>query len=175
MTRTGKLSMMTVAALTLALGAQHAVAGPGGCGGEPHGIGMRGHGRGGMIFPLLLHAVGPTPEQEAKVAAIMKRHRANLQPLFQQMRAAHDELGSKLLAPGAVTAADVAPAVQRLGQIRQQLMQEWVQAALEARAVLTPDQVAKAADVKQRLDALHAEMEKLVGPLPMPPPEDDAD
>jgi len=165
-TRLGKFGIMTVAALGLTVAADRAVAGPGGWGGGRGGMAMEGHGRGGMIFPLLLRAVGPTPEQEAKVAEIMRRHRANLEPLFQQMHAAHDDLASKLLAPGTVTAADVAPAVQRLGQIRQQLMQEWVQAALEARAVLTPDQLVKAAQVKQQLNQLRAQMEKILGPLP---------
>ena len=164
-----KLWIMIVATLAVAVGAGRAIAGAGGWGGGPGG--MEGHGHGQMIFPLLLRAVHPTPEQQAKIGDIMRRHRENLQPLFQQLHAAHDDLAGKLLAPGAVTAADVAPAVQRLGQVRQQLMQEWVQAALEARAVLTPEQLAKAADVKQHLDTLHAEMEKLLGPLPMPPPE----
>jgi len=47
-------------------------------------------------------------------------------------------------------------------------MQEWVAAALEARAVLTPDQLAKAAQIKQQLDTLHAQMESILGPLPPP-------
>ena len=166
-----KVWIMMVAALGFAVAAERAIAGPGGWGGGPGGMGLEGHGRGEMVFPLLLRAVRPTAEQQAKIGDIMKRHRANLQPLFQQLHAAHDDLAGKLLAPGTVTATDVAPAVQRLGQVRQQLMQEWVQAALEARAVLTPDQLAKAAEVKQHLDALHAEMEKLLGPLPVPPPD----
>jgi Spy/CpxP family protein refolding chaperone len=173
-TRIRKPLLLTIAALSLAIGADRALAGPG-CGGGRGGGMMGGHGRADMIFPMLLRAAGPTPEQEAKVAEIMRRHRGNLEPLFKQLHAAHRDLAAKLLAPGAVTAADVAPAVQQLGQVRQQLMQEWVQAALEARAVLTPDQLAKASEVKKRLDSLHAEIEKLLGPLPMPPADDTND
>jgi len=151
----------TAAAVALTVAAGRAIAGPGGCGGG--GFGHGGPGRHGMMFPMLLHAVDATPDQKAKLADIMKRHRANVEPLFKEMRSAHDEMASKLLAPGDLTAADLTPIVQHIGQVRQQLMQEWVQAALEARAVLTPDQRAKAADVKQRLQTLRSEMRQLLG------------
>jgi Spy/CpxP family protein refolding chaperone len=122
-----------------------------------------------MLFPMLLRAVDLTPEQKSQVADIMARHRQKLEPLFKQVRSAHDDLAKKLFAPGTVTAANLAPDVEHLGRLKQQLLQDWTQAALETRAVLTPEQLAKAATVKQRLDALHAEMEDLLGPLPEPP------
>jgi Spy/CpxP family protein refolding chaperone len=135
---------------------------------EAHGIGgPHGHGMGGgMLFPAMLQTLDLSAEQKSQVEQIMKRHRTKLEPIFEQLHVAHDELEAKLLAPGTVGPNDLTPTVQRVGQLQQQMVQEWVAAALEARAMLTPDQLAKAAKVKQRLDALRAEMRSLLGPLP---------
>ena len=150
-----------------------ALAGP--FGGHGHHGGMREGGPGpGMLFPMMLRQLDLTDAQRAQVKEIMARHRTKLGPLFKQVRAAHDEVASKLFAPGAVTADDLAPSIQRLGQAKQALLQEWVQAALETRAILTPQQLAKAADVKQRLDALHAQMKELLS-APDETSPDDAD
>jgi Spy/CpxP family protein refolding chaperone len=132
-----------------------------------HGFGkgfdpeMAGGDRPGMLFPLLLRAVDLTAEQKAQVRAVMARHRPTLESLFQQMHAANDALAARLLAPGAVQAADLAPNVQQLASLRQQLTQEWVAAALDLRGILTPAQLAKAAQVHQRLEALRTEMRQL--------------
>ena len=123
----------------------------------------------GRLLPTLLRALDLTAEQRNRLAAIMARHRANLEPMFKQLRAAHDDLASKVFAPGTVTAADLAPAIERIGGLKQRLLREWTQTALETRAVLTPEQLAKAAQVKQRLDALPAEIDDLLGRLPVPP------
>ena len=136
-------------------------------GGRGHGGARMGDGPGpGMLFPMMLRALDLTVAQKSQVADIVARHRANLEPLFKQMRAAHEDVAGKLFAPGTVTAKDLAPGIEQLGRLKQQMLQEWTQAALETRAVLTPEQLAKAAQVKQRLDALHTEMESLLGPMP---------
>jgi len=135
---------------------------------EAHGIGGPGHGQGmggGMLFPAILRTLNLTPEQRGQIEQIMKAHRTKLEPLFEQLHTAHDELTTKLLAPGAVGANDLTPTIQHIGQLQQQLMQEWVRAALEARGVLTPDQLTKAAEMKKRLDALRSEMRSLLGPM----------
>jgi Spy/CpxP family protein refolding chaperone len=51
--------------------------------------------------------------------------------------------------------------VQRLTQLREQLMQEGVKVALQVRAVLTPEQLAKASELKSRMKSLHTEMRNL--------------
>jgi hypothetical protein len=56
--------------------------------------------------------------------------------------------------------------MQQAIQARGQLMQEGLRAALDVRGVLTPDQLAKAADVQKQMEALHAQMQKLVGEGP---------
>jgi Spy/CpxP family protein refolding chaperone len=161
MKTTGKMLVigMTTVALCTASVSGRGFAGPGGPGGM-------GGGR-GLLFPALLRALNLTPEQKGQVEQIMKRHRTNLEPVLGQLHATHDELAAKLLAPGPVVASDLSPTVQRIAQLQQQLIQEWAEAALEARAVLTSDQLAKAAQIKQQLDTLRAQTEKLLG---APPP-----
>ena len=63
-------------------------------------------------------------------------------------------------------AEDLTGQVQRAAQLREQLMQEGLKVALEVRALLTPDQLAKAAQLKDRVRALRAEMRSLFAEEP---------
>lgn len=114
---------------------------------------------------LMIRAANLTPEQEAKVRAILSTHRATTRPLVAQLRQTQQELGAKLLAPGPLQPADLQPQLGRIGQLRDQLAQDGAQAALEVRAVLTPEQLARAAQAKERLAQLREEMRQLVRPL----------
>jgi Spy/CpxP family protein refolding chaperone len=156
---------MTTACRTLIAGMMMVAVWPAAA--RAHGIGGPGHGGmgGAMLFPAILRTLNLTPEQRGQIEQIMKAHWSKLGPIFEQLHAANDELSTKLLAPGTVGANDLTPAIQHVGQLQQQLMQEWVRAALEARGVLTPDQLAKAAETKKRLDALRSEMRSLLGPM----------
>lgn len=98
-----------------------------------------------------------------------------MEPLFAQLRAAREEIGAKLLGSGTVGTADLAPSVEKLERARRALMEDWTQAALETRAVLTPAQLAKAGDVKQKLDGLHAQMQQLFGGPPADPGDEPVD
>jgi Spy/CpxP family protein refolding chaperone len=51
--------------------------------------------------------------------------------------------------------------MQQMAQLRQQLMQAGLKVALEMRGVLTPQQLAKAAEIKDRMRVLHTEMREL--------------
>jgi len=124
----------------------------------------------GMMFPMILRSVGMSAEQQSKAQGIMEAHRPRFQELFGQLRAAHEDVMAKLLAPGTVTAADLKAPVQRAAGLRDQLTQEGIDVALEVRGLLTADQLAKAADVRQRLSGLRAEMKKLLGDSPLMPP-----
>jgi hypothetical protein len=63
-----------------------------------------------------------------------------------------------------VQAADLQPLLQRIGQLRAQLAQDSATAALEVRAVLTPEQLARVAQTKERLSQLREEMRLLLQP-----------
>jgi Spy/CpxP family protein refolding chaperone len=121
-------------------------------------------GRGDGELWLMIRAANLTPDQQTRVRAILSAHRATARPLIEQLRQAQQELGGKLLAPGPVQAADLQPQLQRIGQLRDQLAQDSAGAALEVRAVLTPEQLARVAQTKERLRQLREEMRQLVQP-----------
>jgi Spy/CpxP family protein refolding chaperone len=135
---------------------------------EPPGPGpMMGHGRmfgdrGAMIFPLLLKRANLTPEQAQQVQKIMQSDRDTLRSLSKQLEAANDQLADKLFAPGNVQITDLAPQMQRVGQLRQQLMEEGLKTALAVRAVLKPEQIAKVNQLKDQLRKLHTEMRSIL-------------
>jgi Spy/CpxP family protein refolding chaperone len=135
--------------------------------GQPrHGMGMMGprHLMGdapGMMLPLVLRGVDLTTEQEKHVHDIMKAHRATFRTLFSALQSAHKDMADTLFAPGDVQANDLTTHMQRVTQLREQLMQEGLKVALEVRGVLTPEQLTKAAEIKDRMRALHAEMRGL--------------
>jgi Spy/CpxP family protein refolding chaperone len=132
--------------------------------GDHPGPGLGGMGGGhGMLFPAVLHALNLTADQKTQIEQIMKRHRTAVEPLLEQLHTARGELAAKLIAPGTVKDTDLSPTIQHAGQLEQQVMQEWVQAALEARAVLTADQLAKAGQIKTQMDSLRAQMRQLLG------------
>lgn len=116
----------------------------------------------GMMLPLLLKGVGLTPEQETQVKAIMAAQRESFRALFKQLRTAHEEMANKLFTPGEVKAEDLAPQMQRITQIREQLMKDGLNVMLAVRKVLTPEQLAKALQIKERLQALHEDMRSLL-------------
>lgn len=159
MIRARMVTMLTVAMLTGAAG----LAGPAAGQGMGPDMGRGGPwGRdGGMALPFLIRSANLTPEQETRVRAILSAHRTATRNALEQLRRAQDELADKLLAAGAVQSADLQPQLQQIGQLREQLLQDSAQIALEVRAVLTPEQLAKAGQVKARMKQLQSEMHHL--------------
>lgn len=129
---------------------------------EPAIRGVTGRGDGELW--LMIRAANLTPEQQTRVRAILSAHRAAARPLIEQLRQAQQELGGKLLAPGPVQVADLQPQLQRISQLRDQLAHDSASAALEVRAVLTPEQLARVAQTKERLRQLREEMRQLMQP-----------
>jgi Spy/CpxP family protein refolding chaperone len=118
---------------------------------------------GGPGLSTLVRAAGLTDAQQAQVKQIVANHRPQFQALIGQLRTAREALDAKLYGADPVSAADVEPALQQISQIRNQLAHESLQVALEVRSLLSPDQLAKAAQVKQRLTELQREMHTLLG------------
>ena len=117
---------------------------------------------GGMALPFLIRSANLTPEQETKVHSILSAHRTTTRNVLEQLRRTQDELADKLLAAGPVQTADLQPQLQQIGQLREQLLQDSAQIALEVRAILTPEQLAKAGQVKARMKQLQSEMHHLL-------------
>ncbi len=120
-------------------------------------MGRRGPG----MFAVFLKAANLTADQESRVTEIMAAHRAKSRSSIKQLRAAQAELTDRLLAPGPLQADDLKPYRERLAQLWEQMSQDRLAVALEIRAVLTPDQLAKVAHTKDRFRALRSEMHGL--------------
>ena len=121
-----------------------------------------GHGGDEVFLPLLVRGVGLTEAQQAQVRKIVASHRQKFETLLRELKAAREQLAEKLYASGPVKAEDLAPLTEQIGKLREPLMQESLQVALEVRKVLTPDQLAKAKQRWQRLNELRAEMRNLL-------------
>lgn len=119
----------------------------------------RGHGAwsGGTPLPALLKAAGVTDEQKAQIKAIAADHRPAFRSLHGQLRAANQTLTDALF-----TAGDPTPAVEQITQIRGQLLVETVKMRQKMLAVLTPDQLAKVAQLQGQLRGLRAEEHNLL-------------
>jgi len=121
-------------------------------------------GRDGFdTLPLLIHSAGLNETQQAQVRQIIGNHRTQLRALREQLRTAETQLGDKLVAATPVTGADLAPVTQQVNQARSNLAQEWTQVVMEIRGILKPEQLAKAAQNRQRLNQLRDEMRTVLG------------
>ena len=147
------LTLSLLATALLASGSTAVAQPPGRWGGGSMG--------GWSLLPLMLRSANLTPDQEAKVKELVAARRASARSLKQQLRQAEDELAEKLLAPGSVHAADVQPQLQRIAQLRDQLLRDSTQAAIDIRALLTPEQLGRAAQVNERMRQLQREMRQL--------------
>ena len=157
-----KRTLILAAAIATALGLGTVHARPRlGMGEGPMMMGPGGDGP-AMMLPLLLRSANLTPEQEAQVQKIMADRRAQTRALVGEMRAAQGALLDKLFAAGDVKADDLKPELDRLTRARQQLMDHAVTTALDVRKVLTPEQLARTAKIKDRMRALHDQMRDLM-------------
>ncbi len=128
---------------------------------------MSGHGRGGeggdsrRILPLMLRSANLTPDQQTRVREILSAHRTASQPVVAQLRQAQNDLADKLFAPAQVKGDDLQSQLQKIAQLREQLLQDSAKTVLEVRALLTPEQLGKAAQAKDRLRQLQGEIRQL--------------
>jgi Spy/CpxP family protein refolding chaperone len=136
-------------------------------GGPMHG---GGGSEPGMLLPMLIHKVGLTAAQRQQMRTILDNHRAKFQALFPQLRSAQQALDAKLVSTAPVHLDDLAPQIQQIADFRKQLMLEGAGIALEVRALLTPEQLARAADLHTQMAALRDQMQKLMGEPSMGPP-----
>ncbi len=128
------------------------------------GWGRGGRGGDGLMLPALLRSANLTPDQQGKMHDVLKTRRTAVRPIVQSLRQAQQDLADRLLAPGTLALADLQPLLDKINQQRGQLLQNSAQATLDIRAILTPEQVAKAADTKGKLRQLRQEIRQLLSP-----------
>ena len=131
--------------------------GPGG-----GGFGGRGHGGpGGMPLRILLAQMDAG--QRAQVRQILIADRGTMRDTVTQLHQAQQALADKMFAAGDLTQADVEPQLQKIAALHQQLLEHGASIMLKVRAIAKPEQLAKAAQTKQQMDQLHAQMRALLG------------
>lgn len=149
-----KIILSAAAALAIC-GAGVALAQPG-----PMGFGGGwGHHEGLEI----LHKLELTEAQQAQVKSIMKDGFQADRPLMDQIHGLREQMASRILAPGQVSADQFGTEMGQIAQIEQQLAQNRLAIVLKVRALLTPEQLTKAADLHTKLAALHAQARQVMG------------
>jgi Spy/CpxP family protein refolding chaperone len=130
---------------------------------SPLGRGGRfGEGGPGILSPFLLQKLNLTADQQANLQQIMDSHKPTLQALFQQLRTGHQALSDTFFAPGKLAVEDLSSQTDQISKARQALMNEGLAVALEIRNLLTPAQLAQAAQLQQQMKALHEQMRDLM-------------
>jgi uncharacterized membrane protein len=125
-----------------------------------------------MIIPPLLmgmQAAHLSADQQKQVNQILQSNRSQTAPLIQQLQAVHEQIANKLLAPGTISASDLAPLEEQAAQLDAQIQQQALDASVQIRALLTPDQVARMAQFHQKMSALQAQMKSLMNEAAPPP------
>jgi Spy/CpxP family protein refolding chaperone len=116
-----------------------------------------------IIPPIMmgLQVAHLTADQQSQMSRIMQANHSQIAPLIEQLHSIHEQIANKLLAPGTVTASDLAPLEDQAAQLDAQIQQEALNASLQIRSILTPDQVARMAQFHQKMGALEAQMRSL--------------
>jgi Spy/CpxP family protein refolding chaperone len=114
---------------------------------------MMGGGPGPLIG-LLLHSTDLTADQETQVHQILDADRPAVQQIFSQLHQAQKDLANLLLAPQVQTDA-VTTQQALIAQLQQELAQHETSTVMAIRAILTPEQLAKANAAKDQWQARH--------------------
>jgi len=131
-----------------------------------------GHGRGDRLgFELYLRQLDLNETQRGQIKSILEQQRSASAPLFKQLQSEKANLSGLFFTPGALQASDLSAEVQKLAGIQQQLLEQRIQTAVAIRNVLTPGQLAHAAQLKAQIDALHQQMHNLLAPPSSTTPE----
>jgi uncharacterized membrane protein len=126
-----------------------------------------------MIPPVMmgLQAAHLSADQQKRVNQILQSNRSQTVPLIDQLQSVHEQIADKLLAPGTVTANDLAPLEDQAAQIDAQIQQQALNASVQIRAILTPDQISRMAQFHQKMAALQSQMKTLMSEELPPAPE----
>ena len=129
--------------------------------GAPQAAAGRAYGHGGhggpgdhRMLERMLDSVNASAEQRSRIQEIMKSARTDLQAQRQASRSQREQLMT-LFAQPTVDARAVEAVRQQMLQQHDQSSRRWMQAMLDASAVLTPEQRAQLGErMKQRRDMM---------------------
>jgi Spy/CpxP family protein refolding chaperone len=115
----------------------------------------------GLMSPRLLNALNLTAEQNAQIEVSKNAFREAQRAYLTEVRTLRKEVGDKLFGPNSVREADVAAQITKIADLREKLLREGFRIALDVRNVLRPDQLAKAATIRQQLQEIQSEVRGL--------------
>ena len=122
-----------------------------------------GHHHEGME---LLHGLNLSDAQQTQLHQIMTSGWAEMKTTRDSAHALHEQLVQGLLA--GATHDQLAPLVRQEEALRDKMDSQHLTLMLQARQVLTPDQLAQAATKHTQLEALHAQEHQVMGGEPAP-------
>jgi Spy/CpxP family protein refolding chaperone len=111
-----------------------------------------------------LRGISLTDAQRTQLHQIMKAAWTAIRPLEKQIHALHRQIADQLASTADLNNSDLTSLQQQALQLQGEVAQQRLEAALQVRALLTPAQLAQAAQVHQQLTALGAQMRNLLSP-----------
>jgi Spy/CpxP family protein refolding chaperone len=115
-------------------------------------MGMMGGGPGRLIH-LLMRSTDMTPDQETQAHAILDANHSTVEGIFTRLRQANADLANLLLGAQDVQADALSTELTRINQLQLQLDQQTANTILAIRALLKPEQLAKAAAAESAIEA----------------------
>ncbi len=150
---------MTIKQTLIAAAAVCALAASGAATAQP----MEFHHHGGGEGMEILHSLNLTDAQKAQVHEAEHAAWAQAKPIMAEMHAVHEQMVTALTASGPVTVEQLAPLTQKEEQLRNQLDQIHLTTVLQVRNLLTPEQIAQAATLHEKLASLHEQEHEIMG------------
>lgn len=115
----------------------------------------------GLMSPRLLNSLNLTPDQVTKIEAAKNAFRQAQRAYLAEIRVLRKEVGDKLFGPNRVGDADVAAPITKIADLREKILREGFRIALDVRSALTPEQLAKAAQIRNQLQGIQEEVRGL--------------
>ena len=115
----------------------------------------------GLLSPRLLNALNLTPDQVAKIEVQKQALRDANKAFVKEVSVLRKEVADKLFGPNPAMVADVDGQITKIADSREKILREGFRIALEVRHVLRPDQLAKAATIRQQLLGIQDEVRGL--------------
>jgi len=101
----------------------------------------------------ILRGITLSEEQKTKVREILQGQRPVAQEAVKRMLAIQQELGNRILYPGKLDEDQLAPLLEQLLFVQNQIQRQNFRATLEVRNLLTPAQLAQGAEYRERMKA----------------------
>jgi hypothetical protein len=120
----------------------------------------------GFLSPRLLNALNLTPDQAARIEASKNAFKEAQKAYLSEVVPLRKEVADKLFGPNPVREGDVSAQITKIADLREKILEEGFRIALEVRQVLKPDQLAKAAAIRQQLLQIQTEVRQLYNENP---------